>query len=76
MGMKWLFFLNPVPWPSALRIAFLRIFGPKMGRRVLIWSKGWTIRLSFMDGISYHLSPIGELAGCASVVPVGAPGRE
>ena len=38
MGVKWLFFLNPVPWPSALRIAFLRIFGAKVGERVVIRS--------------------------------------
>src|ERR1700728_349696 len=38
MVVKWFFFLNPVPWPSALRVAWLRAFGAKIGERVVIRS--------------------------------------
>lgn len=38
MVAKWLFFLNPAPWPSALRVALLRAFGAKIGERVVIRS--------------------------------------
>jgi len=38
MVAKWVFFVNPVPWPSGLRIAILRFFGAKIGQRVVIRS--------------------------------------
>jgi len=34
--VKCFFFLPPLPWPSALRCAFLRLFGAEVGRRVCI----------------------------------------
>ncbi len=34
--VKCLFFLNPLPWPSALRVALLRAFGARVGRGVVI----------------------------------------
>lgn len=37
--MKCLFFLNPVPWPSALRVALLRAFGAKVGQGVVVRSQ-------------------------------------
>lgn len=36
--VKCCFFLNPLPWPGALRVALLRAFGAKVGRGVVIRS--------------------------------------
>jgi putative colanic acid biosynthesis acetyltransferase WcaF len=33
---KCVFFLNPFPWPSALRVGLLRLFGSTIGRGVVI----------------------------------------
>jgi putative colanic acid biosynthesis acetyltransferase WcaF len=35
---KLIFFLNPIPWPSAWRVFLLRLFGAKIGARVVIRS--------------------------------------
>ena len=35
---KIIFFLNPFPWPSPLRVAILRLFGAQIGDRVVIRS--------------------------------------
>jgi putative colanic acid biosynthesis acetyltransferase WcaF len=34
--IKCLFFQNPIPWPSGLRTAWLRLFGAKVGKQVVI----------------------------------------
>jgi putative colanic acid biosynthesis acetyltransferase WcaF len=36
--VKCLFFLNPVPWPSALRVMLLRAFGARVGEGVVVRS--------------------------------------
>ena len=35
---KCLFFLNPFPWPSSLRVFLLRLFGARLGRHVVVRS--------------------------------------
>jgi putative colanic acid biosynthesis acetyltransferase WcaF len=34
--VKALFFLNPLPWPNLLRVAMLRMFGARVGERVVV----------------------------------------
>lgn len=36
IAARCLFFLNPFPWPSALRVGLLRTFGAQVGQRVVI----------------------------------------
>jgi putative colanic acid biosynthesis acetyltransferase WcaF len=36
VAVKCLFFLNSVPWPSAIRVGLLRAFGARVGRRVVV----------------------------------------
>ena len=39
IAVKCLFFLNPLPWPSALRVALLRAFGARVGQGVVVRSQ-------------------------------------
>ena len=38
VSVKCVFFQNPFPWPSGLRVALLRMFGAKIGQRVVVRS--------------------------------------
>ena len=36
--VKWLIFQTPLPWPSGLRVSLLRVFGARIGHRVVVRS--------------------------------------
>jgi len=68
VACRCLFFQNPVPWPSAWRVALLRAFGAKVGNGVVIRSNvnishPW--RLALGDHVW-----IGEDAGILSLAQV------
>jgi len=68
MLVKSIFFLNPIPWPSALRLELLRLFGARMGRGVVIRSQvniTFPWRFSVGDDVW-----IGEEALILSLAPV------
>ena len=68
MVVKCLFFLNPVPWPSAVRVALLRAFGAKVGQGVVVRSQAnitFPWRLSAGDHVW-----IGEEVLILSLAPV------
>lgn len=65
---KILFFLNPFPWPSALRVVLLRMFGAKVGQGVVVRSQvnvTFPWRLSIGDDVW-----IGEEVLILSLAPV------
>src|SRR5437667_4955649 len=44
MLVRWIFFQTSFPWPSAFRVTLLRMFGARVGRRVVIRSN---VNISF-----------------------------
>ncbi len=63
-----LFFLNPVPWPSALRVILLRMFGAKVGSGVVVRT-GVRITFPWRLSIGSHVW-IGEEVLILSLAPV------
>lgn len=67
-AVKCLFFLNPWPWPSALRVTLLRAFGARIGQRVVVRANAHVTfpwRLMVGDDVW-----IGEEALILSLAPV------
>jgi len=66
--VRFLFFQNAFPWPSALRCALLRMFGAKIGRSVVIRAN---VNISFPWRliIGNHVW-IGEDVGILTLAPV------
>lgn len=63
-----IFFQNPLPWPSGLRVALLRIFGATVGGHVVIRA-GVNVSFPWRLTIGDHVW-IGEEAGILSLAQV------
>jgi putative colanic acid biosynthesis acetyltransferase WcaF len=68
VAVRCIFFQNPLPWPSALRVAWLRVFGARVGRGVVVRAN---VNISFPWRLSVgdHVW-IGEDTGILSLAPV------
>lgn len=68
LAVKIIFFLNPLPWPSFLRVELLRLFGARLGQRVVIRSQvNITFPWRFSAGDDVW---IGEEVAILSLAPV------
>jgi putative colanic acid biosynthesis acetyltransferase WcaF len=70
--VKWIFFQGAFPWPSALRVFWLRLFGAEVGEGVVIRS-GVNITFPWRMRIGDHVW-IGEEAFILSLAPVTIEG--
>ena len=68
IGVRCVFFQNPWPWPSRLRVALLRVFGARVGRGVTIKS-GVNISFPWRLQIGDHVW-IGEEVSILSLAEV------
>jgi putative colanic acid biosynthesis acetyltransferase WcaF len=66
---KCVFFLNPIPWPSDLRVFWLRLFGAKIGKNVIIRS-GVNITFPWRFEAGSHVW-IGDDACILSLAKIG-----
>ena len=73
MLVRWIFFQTSFPWPSAFRVTLLRMFGARVGRRVVIRSN---VNISFpwRVNVGDHVW-IGDDVGILSLAPVTIEGN-
>jgi putative colanic acid biosynthesis acetyltransferase WcaF len=66
--VRWIFFQNAFPWPSALRVELLKAFGARMGNGVVIRTN---VNISFPWRLAIGNQVwIGEDVGILSLAPV------